>query len=114
MSSVSKPVGPSKLVSQVLQEDADLRDLVEEFVEGLESRVTELRQAHDRLDWELLATLAHRLKGAAGSYGYPEISRLCAEMEQRFRSHQAEDFSSFVNKLDSLTRAAQAGLSESA
>ncbi|MEW6253804.1 MAG: Hpt domain-containing protein, partial [Planctomycetota bacterium] len=87
MSSAPEPARHAKLLSQLLLEDVNLRDVVEEFVASLELRAGELRQAHARLDWDLLAALAHRLKGAAGSYGYPSISRLCAELEQRFRAH---------------------------
>jgi len=110
MSSVPDALLPKKLVSQLLEEDAGLRDIVDEFVQGLATRLAELEAAHAKLDWELLATLAHRLKGASGSYGYPEISRLCADMEAAFRAHQAGDFQSQVRQLSGLTAAARAGL----
>lgn len=99
-----------KLISQLVQADADLRDVVEEFVEGLATRLTELREAHDRLDWEQLTMLAHRLKGAGGSYGYPDISQLCATMEQGFRAHQDADFNAWLARLEELAAAAVAGL----
>ncbi len=110
MSSAQEPSRDAKLFSQLLLEDADLRDVVEQFVAGLTARLDELRQAHERLDWDQLAMLAHRLKGAAGSYGYPDISKLCADMEHRFRQHQAEDFGRFLHELTGLTAAAHAGL----
>lgn len=110
MSSVLKSAPPAALVSQLLTEDASLRGIVEEFVAGLAGRVTELRRAHERLDWELLATLAHRLKGAAGSYGYPDISHLCAEMEREFRAHQAAGFQAAIGRLAAFAEAARVGL----
>jgi histidine phosphotransfer protein HptB len=112
MSSAHDPSRAAKLVSQLLLEDGDLRDIVEDFVAGMDTRLRELQEAHERLDWEQLTTFAHRLKGAAGSYGYPDISRLCAEMEQRFRSHEAEDFRRWMAELGGLTAAAREGLSE--
>lgn len=112
MASGPDPSRAAKLVSQLLLEDGDLRDIIEEFVAGLDVRIHEIQQAHDRLDWEQLTTLAHRLKGAAGSYGYPDISRLCAEMEQRFRSHAADDFARWMSELNHMTAAARQGLSE--
>ncbi len=102
--------GPSKLISQLLAEDAGLRDIVKEFVDHLTVRINELRQAHEKLDWDALTTLAHRLKGAAGSYGYPDISTLCAEMEQKLRSHEAEEFARWIAGLGQLAAAARAGL----
>jgi len=106
-SAFSKP-----LVSQLLAEDADLRDIVEEFVDNLTERVEEMQQAFQKTDWEMLTTFAHRLKGAAGSYGYPDISKLCAEMEQRFRAHEAEAFTAWMAELNQLAGAAREGLTE--
>ncbi len=107
----STPQAPAaKLVSLLMQEDPELRDIVEEFVEGLGTRLEELRQAYENLDWEQLTTLAHRLKGAGGSYGYPDISKLCAEMEKNFREHRADAFVSQIAQLNQVVTAAAAGL----
>lgn len=108
--SITEQPSPEKLVSFIVQEDPDLRDIVVEFVNELDSRVEEIRQAHEKLDWELLTTLAHRLKGAGGSYGYPAISQLCAEMEQNFRAQQAPAISEWLRQLQNLAHAAAAGL----
>ncbi len=103
-----------KLTSLLIEEDPELRDVVEEFVEGLNQRAEELHAAHEQQDWDLLVTLAHRLKGAGGSYGYPDISSLGAEMERQFKAQQAENFATFVDQLKQLTAAASAGLPGSA
>ncbi len=95
-----------------LADDPDMRDLVEEFVGGLTTRVSELRDAFARHDWDLLRTLAHRLKGAGGSYGYPDLSHLGATMEDQFKKQQAEQFADWVRQLDSLAAAARAGLDQ--
>lgn len=110
MSAETKPRTATPLVSQLLLEDAGLRDIVEEFVAGLTSRLQELREAYAKLDFGTLALLAHRLKGAAGSYGYPDISRVCADMEAKFQAHEAGDFSTLVSQLAELCAAARAGL----
>ncbi len=112
MRSVPDSLLPKKLVSQLLEEDAGLRDIVDEFVQGLTTRLAEIEAAHAEMDWELLTTLAHRLKGASGSYGYPDISRLCAEMGAAFRAHQAQDFQARLRHLAALTKAARAGLQD--
>ena len=87
---------PAKLVSHLVQESPDLRDIVQEFVQGLAPQVGQLKEAYEKLDWQMLTVLSHRLKGAGGSYGYPDISRLCAEMEQGFRNHHAADFQAWA------------------
>lgn len=105
----SSPPG-TVLISQLLLEDADLRDIVEEFVGSLAQRVSELQNAYQTLDWEALTTFAHRLKGAGGSYGYPEISQLAARMEQCFRGADASNFDQQITALANLAAAARAGL----
>jgi HPt (histidine-containing phosphotransfer) domain-containing protein len=101
------------LVSQLLASDPDLRDLVQEFVDEFPNRVERIRAAYEALDWELLARLAHQLKGAGGSYGYPQISGLAAEMETHFKQHDAERFADWMQDLAQLAQAAQRGLNES-
>ena len=113
MDNPPKPSEADKLISQLLSEDPRLRDIVKEFVDNLASRVEEFRTAHEKLDWDTLVSLAHRLKGAAGSYGYPDISKLCAEMEHELRAHQAEQFAQWLASLASFATAARAGLGES-
>lgn len=103
---------PARLVSQLLEEDADLRDVVEEFVSGLDRRVVDFRTAYAAHQWDNLMRLAHQLKGAGGSYGYPELSQLGAQMESRFRAHDAADFEHWIQQLAALTQAAKAGLSQ--
>jgi HPt (histidine-containing phosphotransfer) domain-containing protein len=101
------------LISQLLQEDPELRDIVEEFIDGLTVRLEELKAAYAQLDFEQLATLAHRLKGAGGSYGYPDISQLCANLEQQFRAHDAANFDTQLAQLEQLAQAAVDGLRRS-
>lgn len=103
---------PERLVSHLLAEDPDLRDIVEEFVAGLSERISELRRAYEQLDWTLLATLAHRLRGASGSYGYPDIGQLATEMETGFKRQDATLFPEWMQRMTRLAEAARAGLGE--
>ena len=104
---------PGRIVSALLADDPEMLDLVEEFVNGLTNRADNFRQAHQRLDWDRLTALAHQLKGAGGSYGYPDLSTLGATMESSFRIHSAEQFASWMEQLESLSAAARAGLPSS-
>lgn len=104
---------PEKLVSDLLADDPDMFDLVEEFVSGLGERIEVLRSAHESLDWEILTKTAHQLKGAGGSYGYPSVSMLSAEMEASFRSHSSGQFEQWMTTMQQLIAAARAGLEES-
>lgn len=98
------------LTSLLLADDDDLREVVEEFVAGLSDRIHEIRRALGESDWDRTAMLAHRLKGAAGSYGYPDISRLCAEMEHNARGERLGELERQVQELSDLAGAARRGL----
>lgn len=110
MSTDGQPAIPDKLVSDLLADDPDVFDLVEEFVEGLSRRLNELRHAFEQQDWDSLTKLAHQLKGAGGSYGYADLSRLAKTMEGAFRIHSAERFEESMAQLEKLIAAARAGL----
>lgn len=103
---------PDRLISELLSEDPEMLDIVEEFVEGLRPRLDELKAAFEARNWGHLETLAHRLKGAGGSYGYPQLSEVGAEMEETFKLQQADDMDKWISKLQELTDAAQKGLAE--
>jgi signal transduction histidine kinase/CheY-like chemotaxis protein len=72
-------------------QDEELVGLVRRFVEELHQDVDAMRRALEEGDLEHLSTLAHRLKGAAGSYGFPQITRQAALLEQAARSGGARD-----------------------
>ncbi len=98
--------------STLLQEDADLRDIVVEFVEQLPQRFAAIQQAAEAQDWEQLRRFAHQLKGAGGSYGYPPISAICAQVEQHAEDHAIEQITSELKTLNALITAARRGLGE--
>jgi len=94
----------------LLADETDMRDIVEEFVAALPERVQQLRDAYARFDWAELRTLAHRLKGAGGSYGYPAISQLASEMEREFLAQSTDNFLEWSYELEELAAAARRGL----
>lgn len=101
---------PDVLISQLLVDAPDLRDIVEEFVLSLDQRIQELKKAYEELDFADLRTLAHRLKGAGGSYGYPDLSKLAGQMELEFERAEALDFEAELKVLQRMAHAARAGL----
>ncbi len=67
------------------ERDPALAALVGRFVTALPARVDELRAlagAARDADREPLERLLHQLKGAAGSYGFPELSEIAAAVER--------------------------------
>jgi CheY-like chemotaxis protein len=77
-----------------LQEEDDytreLRALTEEFCAGLPSTLSAIARAAESADWSALKALVHTLKGTAGSYGFPQITAMAAEVEAQLASDQTD------------------------
>jgi HPt (histidine-containing phosphotransfer) domain-containing protein len=61
--------------------DEDLRDLIPGFLSAKRADAARLNQALARHDDELVAHLAHQMKGEGGAYGFPVITELSAALE---------------------------------
>jgi len=70
--------------------DPDLGDLVDLFVQEMPDRVHHLEAQARSCDWEQLARTAHQLKGAAGSYGFDDITPFAAQLEAAARGGRQE------------------------
>ena len=81
--------------------DKDMAELVEFFVDELQERIGALSEAWESGDRTRLKSLAHQLKGAAGGYGFPSITRSAAALEAVLRTQETE-LDSVGKKLDEL------------
>jgi PAS domain S-box-containing protein len=72
------PPNPSAYPSLMSPE---LRPLVDKFIQRLPARIAAIEQAIAISDTGLLIALAHQLKGAAGGYGFTDISNCAADLE---------------------------------
>jgi CheY-like chemotaxis protein/HPt (histidine-containing phosphotransfer) domain-containing protein len=61
--------------------DAELAGVLDGFVAGLPARVRVMRDALAAGQYGELQRAAHQMKGAGGSFGFPELSRLGGELE---------------------------------
>lgn len=65
--------------------DPDFAELVEMFVAEIPCRISALSAAAQCGDWTEVGRLAHQLKGAAGGYGYDEVTALASRVESAAR-----------------------------
>lgn len=70
--------------------DPDLGGLVAEFVAGLTNRQAALCRCRVAEDWSELQRIAHQLKGAAGSYGFDELTESAARLESALLQEPTE------------------------
>lgn len=62
--------------------DPDLGELVIEFVDCMPTRIALMRAYLAARQWPELRRAAHQLKGAAGSYGFDELTQVAAQLEK--------------------------------
>ncbi|MCC9609476.1 Hpt domain-containing protein [Blastopirellula sp. JC732] len=74
-----------------LGNDPDLAEIVEMFVDEMPDRIESMLGCVDRSDWEGLGRIAHQLKGAAGSYGFGQITPYAAQLEHDCRHDASEE-----------------------
>lgn len=71
--------------------DPDLSDLVTLFVEEMSDRVAHIQDLLARHEWDELRRAAHQIKGAAGSYGFGDISPCAGKVEYAIRDQEPEE-----------------------
>jgi PAS domain S-box-containing protein len=86
-------------------DDADLVELVDEFAAGLEADVESMRKVLENGDHDGLRRLAHQMKGAGGSYGYPMLTEAAKAIEEAAKT---EDNYACMLTLDKFTILCQA------
>ncbi len=66
----------------IISVDAEIAALVPRFLGNRVADVDKIRAALAADNFEAVRAAAHAMKGAGGAYGFPEISRLGAAMEE--------------------------------
>ncbi|MCX7892755.1 MAG: Hpt domain-containing protein [Burkholderiales bacterium] len=73
----------------LVEVDAELAALVPGFLARRREDAAAIRAAARAGDFATARSLGHQLKGSGGGYGFPEITRLGAEIEEAAKSHDA-------------------------
>ncbi|MCB0405143.1 MAG: response regulator [Bdellovibrionales bacterium] len=66
-------------------DDPRVKPIIHGFVKRLPLRVSSLRKALSSKDWQELASVAHQIKGAAGGYGFPQLTEIARSIEEQAR-----------------------------
>ena len=93
-----------------LAEDPDLAEIVEMFVQEMPDRVSNLLHRFESRDLPELERAAHQLKGAAGSYGFHQLTPAATRLEAALKQHRSdEEIRAALDSLVSLCRGVRAG-----
>ncbi len=79
------------LYSTLDTEDPDFREIVLEFADRLQEKADAMQDAYIRNDYQELACLAHWLKGAGGTAGFPGFTQCGARLEWLAQDRQASE-----------------------
>jgi HPt (histidine-containing phosphotransfer) domain-containing protein len=80
--------------------DSQIAALVPRFLANRAADVGKIRAALADTDFEAIRGSAHGMKGAGGGYGFPEISRLGAALEEGARQRDAAAISALLASLE--------------
>lgn len=67
---------------QQIEIEADLRDLVPNFLEHKRSDIGVIRAAIEQNDYQAVSQIAHKMKGEGGSFGFEAVTVMGAALEQ--------------------------------
>jgi HPt (histidine-containing phosphotransfer) domain-containing protein len=90
------------LASLLPTEDADFREIVEQFIDRLKEQLAAMQTALEAGDFDELARLAHWLKGTGGSAGFPDLTELARELEQFALRNETENASRTILRLEQM------------
>ncbi len=98
-------VEPLPPIVSLYADDRDLTEVIAEFVAGLPGQIDAIRHARNHGDWPLARRLAHQLKGAGGSYGYPAVTDAALRLEQAAAAADTEGAALAWDELNRIGRA---------
>ncbi len=98
------PDNESPLISD-LADDPEFADVLGAFVDGLPEKVAAIQAHLDRGELDALGTLIHQLKGAAGGYGFGQITEQARAVERAAES--TDDLAAAREAIEDLIRLCQ-------
>ena len=88
MSNVTRENAP---IYSMLADDPDLYEIVMLFVNEMPTRINQLLNKFHEKNWDELEQTAHQLRGAAGGYGFGEVTPAAGKLEQSIKDRLTEE-----------------------
>lgn len=89
--------------------EVQFANLVEMFVRRLPALRQEINQASSQGDWARLLDLVHDLKGMGSSFGYPQLTKLAADIQIKLKQKTYGSVAQIIMLLDSAIERAVLG-----
>ena len=101
--------GKVEVIHSDFADDPDLPELIDKFAAGLPGQVEQMRADLANGCFQELRRLAHQLKGAGGSYGYPTLTDAAKCLEDAAEAPDTEDAILAMKNLIDLVQSIVAG-----
>lgn len=95
-------------------DDPDITEVLEGFVERLEGQLDAMYRAFSDQRIDELQRLAHKLKGAGGSYGYPSLTNTAMVLEEAAKAGDSTAMRVAIDAVARSVRAVQRGFTVTA
>ncbi len=96
----SLPPQSAELLKSEFADDADMRQLVEQFTQELPEQVGKINTLLEQKQMDELRRIVHQLKGAGGGYGFTPITTEAARAENLIKhNHSLEEIDRAVRSL---------------
>ena len=96
------------MVSQ-FADDAEIAEILGGFVGRLAGQIDAMHAAHESGQHDALRRLAHKLKGAGGSYGYPCLTAVSGTLEEAAKACDASAEAAALDAVAAMSLAIQRG-----
>jgi len=83
---------------------ASMADLIPDFLKRRGEDVDSMRAAFAASDYEAIEKIAHKVKGSGGSFGFPQLSQIGADLELAARSEDRQATESGIEGMAGVVR----------
>mgnify|MGYP001550788664 CR=1 FL=1 len=91
-------------IEKALNDDPEFQQLTQSFADTLKYYATRLEDAKNKRHWDEMQSLAHKLKGTAGSFGFPKIGTIAAALEKQLKVENGDSAIPLADELLELCK----------
>ena len=88
------------IYSALIQEEPRFEDLLYNFIDSLRQMEKQIIKTFRNNEFYALAQVIHDLKGTAGGFGYPELTKLAEEIEIRIKEKNYQEIEDLLEMLE--------------
>lgn len=93
-------VDKSPIISELLEDEPEVADLVDKFRNELPSYIEKIRSSIKQKEWDEARSMIHQLKGVGGNYGYPMVTEIMVRIELYVLNKNNQKIGSSLEELE--------------